>query len=64
MNQRINELLDHIARNADAIFVREQVDGKWDSYALVELPANLAILHVCHLIRKNLDDLKTKPKRD
>jgi len=39
-----------ISEQAPRIYVREEVNGKWDSYALTELPAELAILHVLRFI--------------
>lgn len=43
--------LYRIEHHAESIFIRETVDGVLDHYALTELPANLAIAHVCRLIR-------------
>lgn len=39
-----------IAEQAPRICVREQVDGKWGSYTLTEMPAELAIMHVLRFI--------------
>jgi len=36
---------EYIEQWADDIYVREQVDGKWGTYALSELPPKLAMRH-------------------
>lgn len=48
------DVLNRIEQNPGAIFVREQVNGTWGNHPLVELPANLAIAHVCRLIRNSM----------
>jgi len=49
----LGALCDYIERNADRIYVREQVDGKWGSYALTSLPAPLAVSHALRLVRES-----------
>ncbi len=49
---RIDELCDYIVENANRIYVRENVKGKWGSYALTELPAELAIQHALRFIKE------------
>lgn len=49
----INKLCDHIVANAGNIPVREQIDGKWGSYFLTELPVELAIKHALRFIKEN-----------
>jgi len=39
-----------IAEQGSRIFVREEVDGKWGSYALTEMPTELAIMHVLRFV--------------
>ena len=50
----LDDLIDYIARYKEHIYVREQleIDGKWRSYALTELPANLAIDHALSFIKE------------
>ena len=45
-------LVDFIEAHAGSIFVREQVNGRWGSYALSELPAPLALHHAFRFIRE------------
>jgi uncharacterized coiled-coil DUF342 family protein len=46
-------IIQCIAEQAERIYVREQMNGKWDSYALTELPAALAIMHVLKFISEH-----------
>lgn len=48
----LQELCDRIIEYASSIPVREQIDGKWDTYYLTELPANLAIKHALTFIKE------------
>jgi hypothetical protein len=48
----LEELCDYIARNADRIYVRAQVSGKWDAYALNALPAQDAIEHALRFVKR------------
>jgi hypothetical protein len=48
----LEDLIDYIVYNADRIYVREEIDGKVDSYALTDLPAELAIFHALRFIRE------------
>ena len=50
----IIRLINQIERNAGSLLVREQVNGEWGNFALVDLPAHLAIRHVCRLLRSKL----------
>ena len=34
---------DYIVKYADDIYVREQIDGKWGSYSLAEMPTKLTL---------------------
>jgi hypothetical protein len=45
----IKTLPDYIERFADEIYVREQIDGEWGTYALTDLPVRLAIHHAMRL---------------
>lgn len=49
---QIANLCDHIATNAGSIAVREQIDGKWGSHFLTELPVELAIKHVLRFVKE------------
>ena len=53
-NQKILELVNQIEQNAGSIFVREQINGEWQNTSLLEMPAHLAIRHVCRLLRCRL----------
>jgi len=48
----IEELCDYILKYADCIAVRENVDGKWGSYWLTELPTKLALKHALSFIKE------------
>ena len=48
----IGELVQYIKDYKDYIYVREQVDGKWGSYALSELPVDKAIDHALRFIQE------------
>jgi len=50
--QTVDELCDWIEAHADEIYVREKIDGKWESLCLTDLPANRAIHHVLRWIRR------------
>lgn len=50
----IAELLDALEQGADSIPIREQVNGKWGNYTLSELPGNVAVKHICRMIRRKL----------
>lgn len=39
-----------IEEHAAEIIVREQIDGRWGSYALTELPPKLAIRHAMRFL--------------
>lgn len=43
--------LDLIEQNADRIYVRECINGKWGTYRLIDLPPRVAIAHVCRMLR-------------
>lgn len=45
-----NQIALCIADNADKIYVREKVDGKWGSFALTELSAEQALKHAIRFI--------------
>ena len=36
--QSLEELCDYIVKYCEDIYVREQINGKWGSYSLAELP--------------------------
>lgn len=48
----LDELCDYIVKYADDIYVREQIDGKWGSYSLVELPTKVALKLVMKWIKE------------
>ena len=50
----LEELCDYILENAERIYVREKVEGKWGAYALTELPPKLAIKHALRFIKEGI----------
>jgi len=54
MVMTLEELCDYILENAERIYVRERVDGKWGAYALTELPPKLAIKHALRFIKEGI----------
>lgn len=40
-----DDLARYIEENADIIYVRENIDGRWGSFSLKELPIDLALKH-------------------
>ena len=40
-----DDLGRYIEENADIIFVREKIDGRWGSFSLKDLPIDLALKH-------------------
>lgn len=48
--QDARELADFILANADSIYVRACVDGKWVTRALTDLPASTALQHALGFI--------------
>ena len=53
-NQQLIELINTIEAEAEKIYVREKVDGFWGNVLLTELPAPLAIKHICRMLRSRL----------
>lgn len=49
--ESLDELCDWIERHTAAIYLREQVDGRWTKVSLAELPPDRAIHHALHFIR-------------
>lgn len=49
--ETIEELCDYVAEHCHEIAVRVEIDGKWDSYFLDELPPDKAILHAMRFIK-------------
>ena len=50
----LEELCDYILENAERIYVREKVEGKWGAYALTELPPKLAIKHALRFVKEGI----------
>lgn len=50
--ESLEELCDYIVKYCEDIYVREQVNGKWGSYSLAELPAKLALNNVMKFIKE------------
>jgi len=50
----LEEFCDYILENAERIYVREKVEGKWGAYALTELPPKLAIKHALRFIKEGI----------
>ena len=53
-NQQIILLLNEIEHNAGSIIIREQIEGVWTNCALTDLPAHLAVKHLCRIVRSRL----------
>lgn len=49
-----DELCDYIIKYADDIYVRENIKGKWGSFALSEIPTMLALKHAIGWIKKGV----------
>ncbi len=52
--EELGEVINKIENNADEIYVREEINGKWGSYSLTELPAKLAIKHALRFIKRRI----------
>ncbi len=50
----LEELCDYIVKYADDIFVREQINGKWEVYSLSEIPVKLALKNVMRWIKEGV----------
>ena len=48
----LDELCDYIVKYADSIPVREEINGKWGSYFLTELPVKLALKHAMRFVKE------------
>jgi hypothetical protein len=48
--ETITDLCSYIDKYKDSIYVREFVDGKWQSLSLIKLPTDKAIEHVLRFI--------------
>lgn len=48
----IDNISNTIKDNYEHIYVREQIDGKWGSYSLKDLPQDLAIKHICRFFKE------------
>lgn len=53
-NQELIELVSHIEKESGKIYVREKIGGSFDNVLLTELPAPLAIKHICRILRTRL----------
>lgn len=49
----VEDLCDYISLYKRSIFVREEINGKWDNYSLAELPADKAIDHALEFVKGN-----------
>jgi hypothetical protein len=52
--ESLGELCDYIEQHAERIYVREQIGGKHDAYALTDLPPRLAIHYTLKFIRDGI----------
>jgi len=50
--ETLEELCDYIVKYAHLICVREQIDGKWGSFFLTELPVDKALSHALRFIKE------------
>ena len=54
------DLANYISLYKATIYVREQVNGKWGSYSLSELPTDLAIDHALRFIQQSIVPVRVK----
>jgi len=52
--RNLEEFCDYIINYSDDIYVREQINGKWGSYALSELPTKLALKNIMVWIKEGM----------
>ena len=50
--ETLEELCDYIVHYATDIYIRAEVNGKWGSYALTEMPVHQAIAHALDFIKR------------
>lgn len=50
--QSLEELCDYIVKYCEDIYVREQINGKWGSYSLAELPVKSALSNAMTFIKE------------
>jgi hypothetical protein len=62
-DKELMELLDEIEENADGIFVRDNFEGRWKSYALTELPVNRVLSHAFSFIRGRISHPPPAPEK-
>ena len=53
-NQKLIDLVNQIEQSAGSLIVRERVNDEWQNVSLIELPAHLAIKHICRILRARL----------
>lgn len=51
-SESLEELCDYILKSCDDIYIKEQIDGKWDMYRLSEMPAKLALKYAMTWIKE------------
>jgi len=56
----VEQLANYISLHKGSIYVREQVNGKWGSYSLSELPTDLAIDHALRFIQQGIVPVRIK----
>lgn len=59
--ETIEQLADWIVTHAPRIFVRVMVDNRWQNLALTEMPAEMAIKHVCRFMGQGVVPYVLKP---
>ena len=52
--ESLDELCDYIVKYVDDIYVKEQINEKWGSYSLSEIPSRLAIKHVLKWVKEGI----------
>jgi hypothetical protein len=48
------QILDRMEKHSGDIYIRAEINGKWQTTRLTDLPAEMAIEHVCRFIRQGV----------
>ena len=55
------EILEQCGRHMDTIFVREEIDSKWCTVTLAELPWTTAMNHITSWVERSQFPYRVKP---
>jgi hypothetical protein len=62
--ETMEELENYLEEYADVIFVREQIDGRWGSYSLAELPTELSEKHKDRFLSEGFIPVRLKREHE